>query len=179
MSAGLSDPVEVTVTSRLSEEEAAARLRDALEHSVSIESAATRTDRRLVGSMAGNRVVLSIRDQRVETRRKSWNIEFKGTLDPERSGSELRGSVEIPDRGALRVTMWLFRLAAVVPAVLAIGYAAGQSWDLATVAGPILLAVAIVTVVVLATARMERDGETQAANDAEALTAFLRHLLLA
>ena len=160
-------------------EAVAARLRGAIgeRHSVEVEPRA-RTRRRLAGSIDGTHVRLSIHDDRVLTRRKSWNIEFSGEISGTAGGSALQGTIEVPDRDALIVLVRLLSVGAVLAVVIATALAArtaisGGAVDL----GPPTLSLGVSSVAVVALARMKADGEAAAAIDARLLCEFLRRLL--
>jgi hypothetical protein len=141
-------------------------------------TSAAKTDRRLAGSVSDVRVDLFVRDERLTTRRKSWNIEFHGVFDPTPNGSSLRGNIDIPDRRQLHTIMLMFRIAAGMIATLAAALAARDLvqgapltvWPTVAAFGGLLL-------VMWVTALMEADGERAAGEDAELLAAFIRRTL--
>jgi hypothetical protein len=80
----------VVVATGLSVSDAATTLRRLVHERHSIEVAANvASDRRLVGSVTGARADLSVWDERLRTRRKSWNIEFLGTREQTPDGAIL------------------------------------------------------------------------------------------
>jgi hypothetical protein len=174
----LSTPVEVRIRSPLGSDEAFRRIRDAIDGSASIETVSARSDRRLRGTVTPDRVVLSIRDSRFSTRRKSWNIEFEGSLGAGRSGTELVGEIGVSDRRELHIIMWLFRLASLVPAVSAIAIGARESGGFLGSGVTILFAAAIAVIAGFVTVWIEANGEQAAAADSDALTAYLDQLLV-
>jgi hypothetical protein len=146
-------------------------------HSIEV-AANVASDRRFVGSVTGARVDLSVWDERLRTRRKSWNIEFLGALEQTTDGAILNGTVDIPDRRQLHAILWMFRLAAGLAAVLWIAFAlrdlepAGSLPIL-----PIIGATSLVVVVWWVLARMEGDGQRAASEDARLLIDFLHRSL--
>jgi len=172
----LRGPLELVVPTGLTLPDASDRLQRALAERSSIESRTDApSDRRLAGMVSGATAVLSIRDARLVTRRKSWNVEFRGILDPTPDGTILRGMIDIPDRRPLHVLMWMFRIATGVIAILAVALAARDLAQGAPVdVWPTVAALVGLPFTVFVTARMEADGERAAAEDAELLAAFLR-----
>jgi hypothetical protein len=172
-------PVEVVVPTGLSVGDAALLLQQMVDERPSIEvMAGARTDRRVVGSVSGQRADLSIRDQRLRTRRKSWNIEFLGTLEPMPDGATLRGTIDIPDRRPLHSILWMFRIGAGLAALFWIALALGDLAPGASV--PIVPIIAVIAGVVAfgwVMAKMEDDGQRAASEDARLLMDFLHRSL--
>jgi len=179
MSQRLRGPLAVVMPTVHTSADAATRLQRALDERRTIEStSAAKTDRRLAGSVSDLRVDLSVRDQRLTTRRKSWNIEFHGVFDPTPNGSSLRGSIDIPDRRQLHTLMLMFRIAAGMTAILAVALAARDLIQGAPLtAWPTVAALGGLLLVVWFTALMEAHGERAAGEDAELLAAFIRRTL--
>jgi hypothetical protein len=129
----------------------------------------------LEGSINGRRISARLIDPNVLTRRKSWNVEFEGRIEESPNGARVRGTIDVPDRRQLHVIMWLFRVAAALVLVLAVGLAvrsllAGQGIEILSIA----LGLAIAAGGWYATARLEGDGLQAATHDAETLAAALR-----
>lgn len=168
-------PIEFRAESRVPAGDLTSRIRKALESRQTIESdARAKSHRRLAGSVEGSRVCLTVWDDRLLTRRKSWNIELRAEVEGTASGGIVHGTLDIPDRGALTALMRMFRVAAAIPAVLAIALAAqaGQV-DI----GPVALGASLVVGGWYVTYRMQRDGEIAAADDATLLDRALRRLI--
>jgi hypothetical protein len=129
------------------------------------------SDRRLIGQVDGNRVQLVIWDANILSRRKSWNVEFRGAFKSTPTGAVLSGAIDIPDRAQLRAVMWMFRIASAFTAILAIGIdVRDSSMGRAVALVPAIAAVAVAVVAVLVTRQMEMDGGRQAEHDAMVLT---------
>jgi hypothetical protein len=151
--------------------------RQQIESSQSIDSKPSTTDRRLAGQATAERIGLSVRDHRVVTRRKSWNIAFDGTIEVVANGSELRGEIDVPDRRNLHLLMVLLRVAAFVPIAIAVALAVRSPEGGGVPVVSVAFAAAITVASLLGTVLLERGGLKSAADDAEALTRFLRRLL--
>jgi hypothetical protein len=176
----LRGPLELVVPTGLTPEDASGRIQRALAERSSIELRTdAATDRRLAGSVSEARVDLTIRDERLLTRRKSWNIRFIGMFDATPNGSTLRGSVDIPDRRQLHILMQVFWLASVVVVVVAVALAVRAFAQDAPVTIWVPTVVALVATIVTAYVswRLEDDGERAALEDAELLAEFLRRTL--
>jgi len=138
----------------------------------------TSSDRRMVGGVDAAIVHVAVRDASLLTRRKSWNVAFDGVLESMPGGAVLKGAIDMTDRAQLYLTMWMFRIAGVFVALLAVGL---QLRDLAQAhapaiwpaAGGILLAILVVVVV----RRMETEAARAAEDDARVLAAALNRLL--
>jgi hypothetical protein len=163
----------------LEPEELVARLQHALDDRALIEiDPDSKSRRRVTGSIDGKTIRLGVRDDRVATRRKSWNIEFTGEISQTSNGSVLRGSIEVPDRGALGAVVRLLIVGACLAVVIAVAVSArsalsGGSIDLA----PTIVTLAIGAVAVFALIQMMAEGESAAAIDSSLLQGFLRLLL--
>ena len=171
----LRGPVRVVVPTGLSVSDASAVLRRMVGERKSIEVATgVASDRRVTGSVAGARADLSIRDARLLTRRKSWNIEFLGTLKSTADGATLTGTIDIPDRRQLHAILWMFRIAAGLAAFFWIALALrdlepGASIPVVSIVGAIVGVVALGWVM----AKMEDQGQRAAAEDAHLLVELL------
>jgi hypothetical protein len=175
--ARLQAPLDVHIGLQIPVEQAIEQLRWAIEHAPSAEPAGASSDRRIAGDVTQEWVSLTIRESSLVRRRKSWNIQFKGAFTNEGAGAALRGKIAIADYSSLRWLMRLFRVAAVVPPVLAIAFALAAPAN-----GPpsllvLPLAVLAFVAVFLGLRWLEISGERAAADDAEILAAFLRSRL--
>jgi len=159
--------------------DAEARIRAAISDGRSVESTqGARERRRLSGSVDGPAVRLTVRGDNVITRRKSWNIEFIGTIEGTSSGSRLTGSTDIPDRKALRAIVWMLGIACVMVVVVALGLAVRTAESAGSVSlGAPAFALVVAGVAVLGLTKMKFDGEAAAAVDAALLEDGLRSLL--
>lgn len=175
MTRRLSHPIEVVITTPLPPEDAAAHIQRALAERTSLEMEANMaSDRRIAGVVEERRVELRVHDARLWTRRKSWNIEFNGTLSPSSAGATLQGSIDIPDRRALRTLMWMFRAVAAMFVVAALAIAARDLAQLGAftpwaIVGPVVILVGLTGGTIL----LEAEGERGAGRDAELLVRFL------
>lgn len=116
---------------------------------------------------------MTVRDDNVLTRRKSWNVEFDGEIVPTADGSLLRGAIDVPDRRALDTLMWAVRIVGIVAAVLVVALRAREGLDPSTVAyGAVIIAFTWI-----ATVRMRATGLKSAADDAALLLQRLRSTL--
>jgi hypothetical protein len=177
--APLRGSVQVAIPTGLSVSDAEALLRRVVDERPSIEVTPNATsDRRVAGSTAGARVDLSIWDGRLRTRRKSWNIEFLGTLEQTTDGATLTGTIDIPDRRQLHAILWMLRIAVGIAAFI---WVARELRDLEPGASvPIVLiigAIALVAAFGWLMARMEDDGQRAAAEDARLLIGYLHRSL--
>ena len=126
----------------------------------------------------GAKADLSVRDGRLLTRRKSWNIQFLGNLEPTTDGATLSGTIDIPDRRQLHAILWMFRIATGMAALFWIALALrdlepGASIPVLSIVGAIVGVVALGWVM----AKMEDDGQRAAAEDARLLIEFLHRSL--
>jgi len=136
------------------------------------------SNRRLIGHLEGADVRLSVWDANDFTRRKSWNVEFNGALEPTPSGAILRGAVDIPDRAQLRTLMWMFRVASAFVPLLVLGLNIRGLWDRRPLdPAPAIGAVALAVIAFLVVGRLEADGERRARDDARLLVAGVGRLL--
>jgi hypothetical protein len=166
--------VDVDLASSLSTTETVQRVCSLVVDRVSLEvSEPPPAHRRLLGSVDGPAVHLVLRDDRIWTRRRSWNVEFVGEITPTQTGSALRGTIDVPDRQTLANLMWMFRLASIGIAVLIIAIKARTGFDPGTVA----FGVVMVAFVWFVTMRMETDGLKYAAEDANLIERGLRTTL--
>jgi hypothetical protein len=170
-------PVGVFVSSPLSRDDVLERLREAIESHASIETSPSTSDRRLTGQATTERITLAVRDQRLVTRRKSWNIAFDGSVEAGGSGSEVRGEIDVPDRRNLHVMMLLLRLAALLPIAWAIAIAVRNQDGIGASAGTLAFAAVVTLSTLIGSVVLEREGLRSAAADAGALTRFLEGLL--
>jgi hypothetical protein len=166
-------PTRVAVPLRMPAEQARERLRAAVDANERIDPPGVSTDRRLRGEVTSNAITLWVRDGRLATRRKSWNIEFQGQLDGSGDNATLNGAIEIPDQVALRWLMRLVRVASAVPVIFAILLAASDGITRAS-APVIVLAPVIAAVALVGATVMEGAGERAAADDARMLIRFIR-----
>jgi hypothetical protein len=135
------------------------------------------SDRRLIGQLDGSRVQLAIWDANILSRRKSWNLEFRGAFTSTPTGAVLSGAIDIPDRPQLRAVMRMIRIASAFTAILAIGIdVRDSSMGRAVALMPAVAAVAIAVGAVLVTRQMEVDGGRQAEDDAMVLAAAVERL---
>jgi hypothetical protein len=113
-------------------------------------------------------------DDKLWTRRKSWNIALDAEIVATANGSVVSGTIDIPDRRALHILMLLFRVAAVIPVILEVGMSlrSGRVED-----GLVGFAVLLVAGGWFVTSRMERDGKVAAAEDARLVDRALRGLI--
>jgi hypothetical protein len=173
--ARLVGPLEFRVESRLAPEQVTSRIREELEGRQTIElSPDTKSRRRLAGWTDGTRVFLTAWDDRLPTRRKSWNIELNADIGATTNGSVVSGTIDIPDRRALHILMLLFRVAAVIPVILEVGISLRSGRVEDGLAG---FAVLLLAGGWFVTSRMERDGEIAAAEDARLVDRALRRLI--
>ena len=159
--------------------DAEARIRAAVSDGRSVESThGTRERRRLSGSVDGPPVRLTVHDDNVFSRRKSWSIEFIGTIEGTSSGSRLTGSTDIPDRTALRAIVWTLGIACVLVVVVALGLAVRTAQRVGSLdlAAPTLCLV-VASVAIVGLAKVKYDGEAAAAVDADLLEGELVSLL--
>jgi len=172
-------PAAVVVGTGVPMSTAVARLAEALADRPRIEpTTSSSSDRRLIGHVEGNAVRLSVWDANVLSRRKSWNVQFLGAFETAASGAILTGAIDIPDRKQLAALIWMFRIASVFTAILALAIdvrdlAVGR----AVVLVPAIGAIAIAVFAVVATRRMETEGGRRAEDDARVLTAAVDRLL--
>lgn len=173
--ARLDGPLEFRVESRLAPGQVTSRIREGLEGRRTIElDPDTKSSRRLAGWTDGTRLVLTAWDDKLWTRRKSWNIALDAEIVATANGSVVSGTIDIPDRRALHILMLLFRVAAVIPVILEVGMSlrSGRVED-----GLVGFAVLLVAGGWFVTSRMERDGKVAAAEDARLVDRALRGLI--
>ena len=171
----LDGPLEFRAESRLAPSQVVSRIRDGLEGRQTIElDPEAKSRRRLAGWIEGTRVFLTAWDDRLWTRRKSWNVELNAKIEAAANGSVVSGTIDIPDRRALHILMLLFRVGAVIPVILEVGMSlrSGRVED-----GLLGFAVLLVAGGWFVTSRMERDGEVAAAEDAKLVDGALRRLI--
>lgn len=170
---------EFNVDTPLKLVEVVARLRDAINARDSIEiDPKAKFRRRLSGSIDGPSIRLTVHDDNIFTRKKSWNIEFNAEISQTPRGSSLRGAIEVPDRNALSLLVYLFKIGSVLAVVIATGLAARTAISGGAVDfGPPTMGVVISSVAVIAFGQLKKDGETAAAGDAKLLDGFMRRLL--
>jgi hypothetical protein len=176
----LSLPREVTVQTDLPILTACGRLASLLEERPPIEERMrVSSERQLVGHVDGAAVHLSVWNENVRSHRKSWNVEFDGRFESGPAGAVLKGVIDIPDRTQLRIILWMFRIATVFVAILAVGLAVRDvSQGKPLILWPPIAAIFFVPLVVLGTTWMERDGVRRAADDARLMAVALGRLLL-
>ena len=179
MAEDLALPREVRVQTSLPVLTASRRLASLLEGRPPIEQRLRATsDRQLVGHVDGADVHLSVWDQNVRSRRKSWNVAFDGRFQSTPEGAVLEGVIATPDRAQLRIILGMFQAATVFVAILAFGLAFRDvSQGKPLVLWPSIAALSFVPFGVIATRWMERDGVHQAADDARLLVLALNRLL--
>lgn len=134
-----------------------------------LDAAGSRSRRRLRGRIEDDSITLWVFDAQILTRRKNWNVEFRGRLLPTGEGTVVAGDIDIPDRVDLSRLMWLVRVASLFPFVLAV--VLHPAGGVAPFVLPATVAMAIIGV--LSTLYLERDGEAKAAQDADLLTSYL------
>lgn len=172
-------PVEIELAAGMSVTGAAERLRQAIEDRPSVEDGTDRArDRRLIGVVVGPTVDLAVRDERLWTRRKGFQVEFHGALEGTPAGAVLRGTIDIPEHRQLGVFLRLFAAigALIVPMAIAIevrDLASGSPFAFE----PVALALGIAAITVLGTIRLAADIEHAAADDARLVAAFLGRFL--
>jgi hypothetical protein len=131
------------------------------------------TDRRLGGSIADSSVRLVVFDANLMTRRKAWNIEFKGSMVPTEGGTVLGGTIEIADIRRASAIVWGGRAVVAVIALAVLVQAVNQ-----TVTGAsIFFAVVVGTGLLVGFALLEAQGHRDAARDAQHLTRYLKSAL--
>ena len=115
----LASPLAVNVSTRLGVEEAALRLRTAMDRDIGVE-AKSKSDRRLAGAVLDDRTVeLRVFEADWRRRRKSWNVILRGRLEESNGGSAIRGAVEVIDGNQLHLMIQMFRVLAVIPILIA------------------------------------------------------------
>jgi len=119
-------------------------------------------------------VRLRVHDANLVTARKSWNIEFSGGVKPLDAGAALVGVVDIPDRRALRILSWEFRLAGVLIGAIGLAIGVGQ---LAPSGMSALIGLLIGAAFLLGATYVLREGELAAGEDAHLLALALHDIL--
>lgn len=166
-------PTNITVPLRMTAEQTRARLRTVVDANVRIDPPGVATDRRLYGVVTNDAITLYVRDAHLATRRKSWNIEFRGRIDGSGPGPVLTGAIDVPDAAALRWLMRLIRIASAVPLVFAATLMLGNGITGSDAPG-IVLATAIAAAAIVGSVVMENAGKEAAADDARTLVHFVR-----
>jgi len=170
--------LEVVIDSPLPPREAWERLTQAVADRRRIEVASAPGDRRIEGRVDEKGVCLWVRDSALSRRRKSWNIEFRGQLTGEDSGSRLQGMIGIRDRGALRAFVLLSRLAAGLLGLLAVVITARQAGAVSVSAfAGYGFALLVFGAALAGGSWLQRDGERAAADHARLSWTFLHHVL--
>lgn len=127
--------------------------------------------------MTADGVRLRVHDANLVTARKSWNIEFSGGVKPLDAGAALVGVVDIPDRRALRILSWEFRLAGVLIGAMGLASGFGQLAPDGMSVPSVLIGLLIGAGVVLGATYLTREGERAAGEDAHLLALALHDIL--
>ncbi len=153
-------------------EQALERLRAAVDSNQCIDPPGSSTDRRVRGCVTTDAIILWVHGAHLTTRRKSWNIEFRGRLGGSDVNTVLNGTIDTPDHGVMRRLMWLIRVVAALPLILATAMMLRDGitgWNVAGTIAPVAIAAAGL----VGTIMMERAGEHSAADDARTLISFI------
>jgi hypothetical protein len=162
------------MASKFSPEEAARRIDASVRDRRTIERVgAKHPSRRLDGSIDDGHVHLTIVDDNIRTRPKGWMVEFGGEIVPTATGSELRGSVDLPDRRQLDILMWLFRAAGLMAGFFIVALATRDQ----SFVGSFLGGVAVAGLTWLASGYIKREYLNRASEDAGLIEGHLRAIL--
>jgi hypothetical protein len=173
------DPIPSRLTSRVPYaivlgmpfEEALPRLRAAVASSASVDFRSEAMDRRLSGEVAEAAIRLSVEDSALARRRRGWKVQFRGRIERAPGRGALRGVIEIENTNLVRRFIWVFRIAALVP--LAFGIASLLSRNGVDI-GTFIFGAAISLIAFVAINQLDASIERLAADDARAMTNYLR-----
>lgn len=175
----LRDPIEYAHRVDLPTGVVEQRIRHAVDGGMTITpETPNRSRQSAAGAIDHGQITLVLRDANAMTRRRSWNVTFKGRLVEDGDGTIVRGTADIPDRKQLNEIVVLFRILSAVPALivggLAIrGWMTFGTWTL----GEVIPAVSLSLVAFAVTTWLRIDGEAAAASDAASIVRFLDETL--
>ncbi len=164
-------PTPVHLTTQVSPDDALQRLAAAVAKHEVVEPSVP--PRQLTGRIAGQRVRLHMGPMWFGHvgERNSFQVEFRGEVQPDEQGAVLRGQIDLRARTALTWLRWIFQAWLVLFGLVAILIAAGTgAWAMLIITAAAWLGVWLVP-------KMMEAGEASGVRDARTLLDYLERLL--